>query len=378
MNFKEWICLNLLVEAKQDIVNLGYPQVIADIFQEHFGKLAFLFAKWYKNYKHSGDEPPANWWLIATSNFRESPSMWDLTYLYGATSDMESYNAAIKKLELNADDYVDLDEQRTSLKRQIENKFLNSYFFKDDFINKITSGQIKDLAPFKNLTFQDAKNKVEKKNIFKDKEPLKVYPNGYKWVDVGKRCSWLGQQMRNCGSAGLMTMDSDGTIMALFDSKNKPHAMLTYSPNEKRLSGDEGGASTAVKDKYHEYIIDLASFLGATFDTDKSRSPNLKIKYLLNGIADNIEPFKDNDLYNTLYKFTINNKVYYTNNYAVVSEDEINNVIPKIKSGEIELKIKNPNMIKMIFNHLNQNNLKHYGGVNYIPIEKFIKKDQEN
>lgn len=378
MNFKNWIRLDLLVEAKQDIVNLGYPQVIADIFQSHFGNLAFLLAKWYKNYKYSTAEPPANWWLMSTANFRETPSMWDLTYLYGATSSVEAYQAAIKKLELSSDDFIDLDEQRTALKSQIENKLLNSYFFKEELIKGITSGQIKDLAPFKNLTYQDARHKVEKKNIFKEKKPLKVYSNGYKWIDVGKKCNWLGDQMKNCGSSGLMTMDSDGTILALFDSKNKPHVMLTYSPNEKRLSGDEGGASTAVKGKYHEYVIDIANFLGASFDIYKTRSPELKIKYLLQGVADNIEPLKGNDTYDTLYKFTISGKNYYTNNYVALSEDDINSVAPKIKSGEIVLKIQNSNMIRMVFNHMNQNELKYHGGLNYIPIEKFSKNNQEN
>lgn len=367
MNFKTYY---LLTEAKQDIVNLGYPEIVATIFYQQFGKLAYLLAKWFKDYKDpTGDRP--NWWLQATSSWRETPSLWDLTTLYAATKDINSYNQALEKLELTPQDYVDLDEQREALKSQIERKLLGDYFFENDFIKEIISKTITDLKPYSQLNFSAAHDKYDKKRIFKEREALKTYPNGYKWIDTGRRCQLVGKLMKNCGSAGLMSNDPDRTVLTLFDSRNKPHVVITYSPNEKRLSSEEGAGSTEAKSKYHDYILDLAKFLGATLDVNRSKSNFLKVKYLLSDLAQNLEQIGDpNDIYHSYFKFNAKNKVYYTNAATVVSEEDVQKMIQGVKSGKITLKNDQNNPIKNVFNYSNQPLLT-YHGIQYTPIQQF-------
>lgn len=116
MEFKSYY---LLAESKRDIVNLYYPEIVAKLFYERFGNLAFLMARWFRDYKYPNPEKPENWWLQTTASFRETPSLYDLTYLYSATKDEESYRAALDKLELSRDDMVDLDEERLALEEQI-------------------------------------------------------------------------------------------------------------------------------------------------------------------------------------------------------------------------------------------------------------------
>lgn len=371
MEFKSFY---FLVEAKHDIVNLGYPEIVAKLFYERFGNLAFLMSKWFRDYKYPNAEKPANWWLQATSSYRETPSLWDLTYLYNATKDKESYHAALEKLEISRDEFVDLDEQREALEVQIKNKLFSDTFFEyNDLIKDILSGSLKDISPYKKLDFSSAKDKYDKQRIFKDRASLRAYENGYKWIDTGMRCQLVGKLMKNCGSAGLMSWDDNRTLLTLFDNRNKPHVMVTYSPSEKRISSDVGVGSSEVKSKYHDYILDLAKFLGAKFDVDKTKSTFLKVKYLLSGIAQKLEELPGGDIYNTYFRFYTNNQEYYTNGNIVVSNEDIKKVSFGVSRGEIQLKNDQKNIIKNIFNHLNRPILSSHGIV-YIPIDKFSER----
>jgi hypothetical protein len=105
----------------------------------------------------------------------------------------------------------------------------------------------------------------------------------------------VGGLMKNCGSAGLMSMDKDRTLLVLFDSKNKPHIIVTYSPNEKRIAQDQGIGSSEPKEKYHDYILDLANFLNVRYDVEKSKSPKLIAKYLISKVTNDFQelPIKD-------------------------------------------------------------------------------------
>lgn len=373
MHFKDW----LLLESKQDIVNLGYPEIVSTIFYEQFGNLAFLLAKWYRDYHYSAGKIPENWWLLTMSNFREKVSLWDLTRLYEATKDTASYKDVLDKLEIAAEnDFIDdyyLEEQRVALKKQIKGKILSDAFFTYNYLVKdIISGNLTDIAPYRKLTFSEAMDKYDKLNIFKNRTPLKTYKNGYKWINVGKRCQLVGKFMKNCGSAGLMSNDDDRTLLVLFDSRNKPHVIVVYSPNEKRLSHEEGAGSSEVKERYQDYVIDLAAFLGVTFDVTKSRSPLLKIKYKLLGIASQIELISK-DTYNPVFKFQINDKEYYANEYYAVSSDDVEKVEKAIKTGEINLKTNHNNMKIDVLSFMNQEGLSRFG-VKYIPINQLASK----
>jgi len=49
MKLKEILFGNRLFESKQTIMNLGFPEVVASIFNELFGNKAFIIAKWFRD-----------------------------------------------------------------------------------------------------------------------------------------------------------------------------------------------------------------------------------------------------------------------------------------------------------------------------------------
>lgn len=356
MDFKEW----LLNEAKADIIGLGFPEIIAKILHERFGNLAYLIAKWFRDYKYQPDPKPDNWWLQTTSSLRGT-SLYDLTDLYKSTTDEDSYKKALYRKGISDENFLDLDYEKQELKKQIENQFLNDYFFKDEFINQVIAGQIKDINNYKKLNFKSARDKFDKKSIFQEREPLKTYSNGYKWIDVGQRCQLVGGLMKNCGSAGLMSMDEDRTLLVLFDDKNKPHIIVTYSPNEKRIAQDQGIGSTEPKEKYHDYILDLANFLNVRYDVEKSKSPKLIAKYLISKATNDFQEIPIKDDWSAYFKFKLNGKDYITNSREFISLDDIHKVEQAIQSKKIELKNNYGNLIQRTFNHQNRDILMNLG-----------------
>jgi hypothetical protein len=178
--------------------------------------------------------------------------------------------------------------------------------------------------------------------------------------------------MKNCGSAGLMSLDEDRTMLTLFDNRNKAHVVVTYSPNEKRISGDEGIGGSAVKEKYHDYILDLVKFLGVRFDAQKTKSDHLKVKYLLYDFAQKLEKLPSGGIFDNYFKFSVNNQEYYTNGYLVVSDADIKRAEALMNRGEIKLKNDQGDIIKNVFNHLNRSILSSHGMV-YTSIEEFSR-----
>ena len=178
--------------------------------------------------------------------------------------------------------------------------------------------------------------------------------------------------MKNCGSSGVMSSDPDRTIISLFDSNNKPHVLVTYSPNEKRISGDEGVGSSEVKPEYHEYIIDLADTIGANFDTTRTKSKFLKLKYLLKNKSKDVKPAKISktpSIWDEYFKFSINGVKYISDSYTAISENDIKKANELIKNKTVELYNNQRNLVKNIFNHYNSDILKKHG-IQYVPVEK--------
>lgn len=366
--------LQFLTESKQSIVNLGYPEIIAKILYKKFGRNAPLIAKWFRGYRFSR-EIPDNWWLQTTTSFNRDISLYDYTVLYKKVDNPEEYNKyLVDQLELRSRGDYDVKEEKAKLAKIIESLFMDDIFFKYGIIKDILNGDIKDLSPYKNLSMREAQNKKDHKKIFQETTPLKTYKNGYKWINVGKHCHLLGDLMRNCGSAGLMSWDEDKTMIALFDRNNNPHVVVVYSPNEHRISGDEGIASTEVKSKYHKYVIDLAEHLHAKFDTDKTKSAFLKMKYMLRNIGSNIRTLNSNSLYDKLFKFNIGNKEYYSNGYVAVSKDNVTKMVNAIKNKQVELMNYPKSDIAKALHYANQEILKHDLGFEYIPLSQFANQ----
>ena len=324
MKFREW----LLSENKQEIIALGFPKVIADILYENFGKNAFQIAKWNKDY--SGFKDKENWWIMTNSSYSmRTLGLADYVRLYEGTKDVESFKKAfyhVYEKEPKIEEY-ELEEQRDFFKKRIEEDLLNSTFF--DYltlIKDVKDGKLTDLAPYKKLSYQQAQDKYDKKQIFKDVSPIKVYENGWKWINVGKKCHLIGDKMKNCGSAGVMSSDEDRTIIVLFDKGNKPHVIVTYSPNQKRISGEEGIAGSLVKDKYSNYVVDLEDILGAKIDKQKTKNKILKLKSFFKDSLKDIKRLGKILKYDYNEYFLVelkNGEKYYSNGELYLSEKDI-------------------------------------------------------
>ena len=80
----------LLLESKQDIVNLGYPELIASMFYQKLGNLAFIIAKWYKDYHHSSGNDKG-WFKWSHNHSSRSLGIADMVGLYYSTDNIEHY-----------------------------------------------------------------------------------------------------------------------------------------------------------------------------------------------------------------------------------------------------------------------------------------------
>jgi len=161
--FNEWL---IITESKENIKGLGYPEIIAKLFYGQFGnKHAYLISKWYRDY--SSSDPTNNWWSLSHRDFY-TISIVDLVDIYNSTNSSENYFKTLKKLELSVDDedFVDLEEERESIKNQIKDKlFSNSFFRYNRLIEDLISGRLKDVSPYKNMNFWKAQIKYDEKNI---------------------------------------------------------------------------------------------------------------------------------------------------------------------------------------------------------------------
>ena len=362
--------LLLTESSKQSLLNLGFPEVIASLIWDEFGSNAYTVAKWYKDshgYFFRDGEFPKDWWKRINTSFGKI-DLKDILNLYEAAAvSEEQYNEVRKSLELRTGEPFDQEEVLASLRDELKRQFLgkDSMFFSyDDLIVDIRKKTLVDLKPYKNLSFEDAKDKYDKKKVFKDATPIKTYENGWKWINAGKKCQLVGKLMKNCGSTGVMSSDPDRTMLVLFDKGNKPHVVVTWSPNEKRISGDEGGAGSAVKEPYHDYILDLVDTLGAELETGNARSEALKLRYTLKGQVKSIEKVPTQSQFASEYFRVTTNEgtVYYTDSYRFVPEE----AIAEKQRSEANLDLHR--VLGSVFNT--------YSGTKSINLYRFVRGDR--
>ncbi len=341
LEFNSWF---LLSESVRQIENLGYPVEVAKIFQRKFDKNAYLLAKWLANY-YAFDPNDKNWWNNRIGEEKPQSSRTSinnaLRVAKNATSD-ESARKALKDNGFWVDDdkfYDDeaLKELRDGFMDVAEKQlFKNIFFTYNPLVKGIMDGSI-DPQPYKKLNYAAAEKKYENKSLFKDKEPLIEYPDGYKWIDAGTRCTLLGDKMRNCGSVGVMSTDPAKKILALFDKQNEPHVMVTYSPTHKRISGEEGRASTKLKEKYDDYVLDLVNRLGAHYDyISAGRTGRIALKYLLGTDAKSLRRISGDDNTEGDYEFTKDGVKYYTNGNVILTQEQIDKAKELIAVGDME------------------------------------------
>lgn len=122
------------------------------------------------------------------------------------------------------------------LRSSIEKFF--SYINNFDIVKAAREGKV-NLDEYKRLTLQEAEEKYQEK-LVAEGFPTILEINGWRWVNSGRSCRWIGKEMKNCGSAGVMAGSEERTILALLDDQNKPHAILTWSPDIGLITGLEG------------------------------------------------------------------------------------------------------------------------------------------
>lgn len=341
---------SILSESVQSIVNLQYPDIIASMLYDKFGKNTYIIAKWLKEYNsyryksRDGTQTnvPSDWFIRSIGNSflsKRYDSLATSMQLYDAAKiSKEEYNRVSGENDLSGfeeDEYFDQADVIEGMKEAVKEKFFKDIFFGSTLIEDIMNGKITDLAPYKNLSFGDAKDKYDKKRMFKDAPALKTYDNGWKWIDAGEKCQLVGELMKNCGSTGVMSWDKDSTMLTLFDKGNKPHVVATFSPNEKRISGVEGVASSAPKKEYHDYVLDIAEFLGANFDEEKSSSSSLRLKSILKNIPHTLEVVSSGS-YNDYYKVTLKDgSEYYTDTKGFIDAEKTDEIINKEFNGNL-------------------------------------------
>lgn len=128
---------DILFESKQMLMKLGYPEVIASLFYEKFGKKAPLLARWYKETNAHNPEDE-NWWRNASHGF-EKVNAAVLARLYDATKSfadgkisLEQYNEIRDRLDFASfDEKEDPSIQLSRIKGYIADEFFKELFLED-------------------------------------------------------------------------------------------------------------------------------------------------------------------------------------------------------------------------------------------------------
>ena len=134
---------SILSESKQRLMSIGYPEVVASLLFEKFGKHAPLIAKWLKDregYKFRKDDTvnyPKNWWILSARQLFGSGDQIDITEvveLYDAAkTSQETYNATRERLGYGtSEEKIDEDTFRW-LKAEIAERLFRNIFFSDMF-----------------------------------------------------------------------------------------------------------------------------------------------------------------------------------------------------------------------------------------------------
>ena len=336
--FNSWFVLN---ESKQQIENLGFPLVVASIFQAEFGKKAYYIAKWYKEY-YAPITGTDDWWknhadYSATSR---QPNLQNIIELYNALPNKEAYANVLEKMGYTtnnistADDY-ELKEIKDELKKDIKTTLqkVGATFFKSPFIMAVMNGQANP-KNYEKMSFKDASDKYERKQLFLETKPLITYPNGMKWINAGRKCKLVGDQMDNCGSIGAMSIQPDATMYVLFDDKNIPLVITTYTKSNNVLTGVQGPGHAQIEEKYDSYVVDLIQKLGANYNyTKQGANARLALKSLLGQDADSLEKLDSEG--KEYFKFIKDGKTYYTNGNQIITDEQLDDIQQQIRSGKV-------------------------------------------
>jgi len=323
--------------------NLGFPKSLEEAFEDIFGNRVTTYGKWFKEYQ--GKSRYGGPWYSGISHY-QSPSdlsLLDCVKMLEAirVNDEERFNQLIE-----VDEWSDRGDSKWAkiglkekgmqnakpyLEKQLRDGLVDdATFFTRDIVEDREKIKKQEFKQYSKMSFKDASAKYSRIKAFSESKEVMTFDDGHRWLDVGPECQFVGREMKNCGSTGVMSLDSDKTMLILVDSKNKPRIVATLSPNEKRLSGVEGSAGSLPKEEYYDHIVKLADFLDVKFDVTRSNSFLLNLKYLFRGVKIKIKRLKTDNEYERLYEIILpdKRKLYSDTSYFFL-EDEAR------KAGEI-------------------------------------------
>ena len=310
--FKEWL---LLSESKQRFLNLGLPAVFYPIFQQLVGKYANIVGKWYKDYRDS------------LGGVTYSDSMRYAIERHAALPNEEKYKEVLRKQgDKPKDNYdpIELEELKQGNEKEIKSKLLNDVFWSRPFVQAILSKEINP-NDYKDFNYKDASEKYENKFVI-HKTPVKEYPNGMRWINVGRKCDLVGEKMGNCGSTGVMAGD---TLFVLFDENDDPLVITSYKTSDKEFSAVEGKNHQPVAAEYDKYVVDLLKTMGASLAYARNNIPRLSIKSFLG--SDDIREVARN-----VFSFEKNGKNYYSDGLRIITPQHLEKVKKAIENGQFK------------------------------------------
>lgn len=324
--------------------NLGFPKSLEKAFEDIFGQdRAITYGKWFREYE-TGLRYGGRWFSgISRTQSRSGLSLLQCVDMLEAiqAKDEEKFHQLLKvdewgddsasirgkerlKERLKEENIKSIEDVKPYLEEQLRNGLIGkTIFFTRDIVKDREKIKKQEFKQYSKMSFEDASAKYSKIKAFSESKEVMTFDDGHRWLNVGPKCQFVGREMKNCGSTGVMSLDRDKTMLILVDTKNKPRIVATLSPNEKRLSGVEGSASTQPKEEYYDYIIELADFLDVKFDITRSDSFLLNLKYLFRGVKIKDNKLEANSEYESLYEIILPDKrKLYSDTSNFILEDQ--------------------------------------------------------
>jgi len=227
--------------SKKSLIDQGYPPSVALAFIEQFGKYAGLFARWFKEYSLFGRPPEANWFYRQRqTDLHRNDDLTIYSKLADAlsTKNIDTYNNVREELGLWVDreQVIDFDEYIPAIRKGLLKALMGESFFGLSIMKAFLDGKLTDLKPYAKQEINAANENYEERQLFSSGNVpgelgyvLKRYPDGMMWIGAGQKCRRVGNDMSNCGSTGVMSLDAQRNMFVLYDSKRKAPMKETES-----------------------------------------------------------------------------------------------------------------------------------------------------
>lgn len=285
---------------------LGYNKIFADAFDKKFGSKAFTIAKWFKEYYDSTTPD-----VIGDSSFQIT-----IDVIKASLLSPEHVLDALKYYGIYSGP---IEEYVSAFVEDFNNNFTNKYaFFHLTLMAAIINNEV-SIERYKKLSFKDALNLYNKRNIGNKENTLIKYKDGYRWVNVGKRNESVGEDLSNCGSAGFSS-DPDAQLLVLVNKELTAKVIATYKPSNNSIDNVEMKGSQKVDERYYPYVLDLKDKLNCRYD---KLNENPKLWTLFNFKIEMKDYYKSEFSFSEVYTFQLNNEIWFNSGNIFIKESEL-------------------------------------------------------